>query len=62
MPLNAVGEIEYTDPQKGRVRYQADPPSVICASRKLRGKMLVGCIWKGTHEDRLKLLSAGDVQ
>jgi hypothetical protein len=26
MPLNAVGEIEYTDTQKGRVRYQADPP------------------------------------
>jgi hypothetical protein len=26
MPLNAVGEIEYTEAQKGRVRYQADPP------------------------------------
>src|SRR5437667_3714678 len=26
MPVNAVGEIAYTDTQKGRIRYQADPP------------------------------------
>jgi hypothetical protein len=26
MPLNAVGEIEYTDTQQGGVQYQADPP------------------------------------
>jgi hypothetical protein len=26
MPLNAIGEIAYTDTPKGGIRYQADPP------------------------------------
>ena len=26
MPLNAVGEIAYSDSEKGRIRYQVDPP------------------------------------
>ena len=35
MPLNAIGEIAYTDTPKGEIRYQADPPVCNCCKQEI---------------------------
>ena len=35
MPLNALGEIAYTDTPKGEIRYQADPPVCNCCKQEI---------------------------